>query len=105
MSVPAFEDRRGRWTTCAQLASDVSARWHLESVCVCSSQYKTSFFLLNRHGRPVPTLGEQAAAEQRRVSGVVRKADEQRGAWVDLATQHVGSIAEHDPGAYAFGRA
>ena len=56
MSVPAFEDRRGRWTTCAQPASDVSARWHLESVCVCSSQYKTSFFLLNRHGRPVPTV-------------------------------------------------
>ena len=29
---------------------------------------------------------------------------EQRGAWVDPATQLVGRIAESDPGAYAFGR-
>ena len=50
-------------------------------------------------------LGEQAAAEQRRVSRAIHKAGEQRGVWVDPATQHVGSIAEHDPGAYAFGRA
>ena len=29
---------------------------------------------------------------------------EQRGVWVDPATQLVGRIAESDPGAYAFGR-
>ena len=50
-------------------------------------------------------LGEQAEAGQRRVSRAVREAGEQRGIRVDPATQHVGSIAEHDPGVYAFGRA
>ena len=49
-------------------------------------------------------LGGQAAAEQRRVNRAIGKAGEQSGVWVDPATQHVGAIAEHDPGAYAFGR-
>ena len=50
-------------------------------------------------------LGEQAVVGQRRVSRAVREAGEQRGVRVDPATQRVGSIAEHDPGVYAFGRA
>ena len=50
-------------------------------------------------------LRGQAAARQRRVHRDIGAAGEQRGAWVDPATQHVGAIAEHDPGAYAFGRA
>ena len=48
--------------------------------------------------------GGQAVAEQRRVNRAIGKAGEQRGVWVDPAKQHVGAIAEHDPGAYAFGR-
>ena len=49
-------------------------------------------------------LGEQAEAGQSRVGSAVREAGEQRGAWVDLTTQRVGSIAEHDPGVHAFRR-
>ena len=49
-------------------------------------------------------LGEQAEAGQSRVGSAVREAGEQRGAWVDLTTQRVGSIAEHDPGVHTFRR-
>ena len=49
--------------------------------------------------------GVQAAAEQRRDSRTIRKAGEQRGAGENTATQQVGSIAEHDTWAWAFGRA
>ena len=58
----------------------------------------------NRGGAILGESGEQAAAAQRRVSTSIRKAGEQRGVWVDPATQQVGSIAEQDPGAWAFGR-
>ena len=58
----------------------------------------------NSGGAILGELGEQAAAAQRRVSTSIRKAGEQRGVWVDPATQQVGSIAEQDPGAWAFGR-
>ena len=45
---------------------------------------------------------EAAEGSQR---GRQRRGDssEQRGVWVDPATQLVGRIAESDPGAYAFG--
>ena len=49
--------------------------------------------------------GEQGGgvtADQRRGSMRLGKASEQRGMWVDPATQQVGAIAEHDPGTYAF---
>ena len=46
----------------------------------------------------------QAVARQRRGHRETGKAGAQRGVWVDPATQHLGAIAEHDPGAYAFGR-
>ena len=49
-------------------------------------------------------LGEQAEAGRRRVDSAVREAGEQRGAWVDLTTQRVGPIAEHDPGVHTFRR-
>ena len=49
-------------------------------------------------------LGEQAEAGQSRVGSAVREAGEHRGVWVDLTSQRVGSIAEHDPGVHAFRR-
>ena len=58
----------------------------------------------NSGGAILGELGEQAAAAQRRVGTSSRTAGEQRGVWVDPATQQVGSIAEQDPGAWAFGR-
>ena len=59
----------------------------------------------NSGGAILGELGEQAAAAQRRVSTSIRKAGEQRGAGANAATQQVGSIAEHDTWAWAFGRA
>ena len=40
--------------------------------------------------------GRGVTADQRRGSMRLGKASEQRGVWVDPATQQVGAIAEHD---------